>query len=319
MRFFKEMVSTARTYGLLATNSKSPFKPADKNFDKALEEAQPYIFHTDYWNAAIERLESELTEPLLSENQLLLPQEDQKRIAYNKTISIPSVQRGLESLPFSSVSVELEHQMSDFDLFVEDVNEYRKDKLSCSLKNILLYETSPFSYRVYANLLLRGDKGNHSLVIELTSPYKFSKLYLASVLLVGLLFCPDKHKTVGVEKVREKIKIGKGFEKRFVHIEKVLHISPYNKQTDGYHSNIKQIEWSNRWLVSGHWRRLYPEQIGKDRHDNYVVPGYTWVHPFEKGGGSQRFKSRVRFVNNGNAHKAITNVSLVNSLMAMYS
>jgi len=41
------------------------------------------------------------------------------------------------------------------------------------------------------------------------------------------------------------------------------------------------IDWSHRWEVRGHWRRVHG--IGKDRTGAYVVTGFTWVKNFTKG------------------------------------
>lgn len=41
------------------------------------------------------------------------------------------------------------------------------------------------------------------------------------------------------------------------------------------------IDWSHRWEVRGHWRRV--KGLGKDRAGDYVVRGFTWVRDFVKG------------------------------------
>lgn len=43
------------------------------------------------------------------------------------------------------------------------------------------------------------------------------------------------------------------------------------------------IEYSHRFEVRGHWRRLPENKIGKDREENYCIKGYTWVSSYVKG------------------------------------
>ena len=43
----------------------------------------------------------------------------------------------------------------------------------------------------------------------------------------------------------------------------------------------REIEWSHRWSVRGHWRDH--GGIGKDRDDNYCIEGKTWVKSHAKG------------------------------------
>ena len=56
------------------------------------------------------------------------------------------------------------------------------------------------------------------------------------------------------------------------------------------------IDWSQRWEVRGHWRRLDADSIGKDREGNYVVKGWTWVKTHEKGDPSLPFIIKDRNV-----------------------
>lgn len=42
-----------------------------------------------------------------------------------------------------------------------------------------------------------------------------------------------------------------------------------------------EIDWSHRWEVRGHWRKI--ELLGKDRSGEYCVNGFTWVKDHIRG------------------------------------
>jgi hypothetical protein len=53
------------------------------------------------------------------------------------------------------------------------------------------------------------------------------------------------------------------------------------KHYEKTYQNLKQLK---TWLVRGHWRRLQdPTKFGKNPQGNYVVEGFTWVKPSQKG------------------------------------
>lgn len=51
------------------------------------------------------------------------------------------------------------------------------------------------------------------------------------------------------------------------------------------------IEWRHSWKVCGHWRKV--SGIGKNRYDERVVIGRTWVKPCIKGSGNLVEKIKV--------------------------
>ena len=51
-----------------------------------------------------------------------------------------------------------------------------------------------------------------------------------------------------------------------------------------YEKTYKNLKQLKTWLVRGHWRKLQdPTKIGKNPQGNYVVEGFTWVKPSQKG------------------------------------
>lgn len=85
----------------------------------------------------------------------------------------------------------------------------------------------------------------------------------------------------GLQSVREKFKVGIGKHKSYHTVKKVIHITPEKYITAYTESIKKEINWSHRWSVRGHWRTC--KGIGKDREGNYCVENFTWVKSHTKG------------------------------------
>ena len=92
-------------------------------------------------------------------------------------------------------------------------------------------------------------------------------------------------KKTGVLHTKERIKIGGGDSKHTRTIRQVVYVS--NTSTPPKSESVgvpRNIDWSHRWIVRGHWRTLSdPVSRGKDRGGEYTVSGFTWVTEHEKG------------------------------------
>lgn len=87
--------------------------------------------------------------------------------------------------------------------------------------------------------------------------------------------------SMGVEAVREKVKLGQGREKRFHTFRRLVHVYPKAIRPERTLITGKIIDWSHRWHVRGHWRAI--EGMGKNREGVYCVEGNTWVSAHVKG------------------------------------
>jgi hypothetical protein len=85
---------------------------------------------------------------------------------------------------------------------------------------------------------------------------------------------------IGTENTRQRVKIGRGKNKRVHTIRRIVHVAP-KKALSGLIYDHRSIDWSHRWLVRGHWRKH--DGLGKDRDGDYCVHGFTWVQDHEKG------------------------------------
>lgn len=113
----------------------------------------------------------------------------------------------------------------------------------------------------------------------------------------------EKEVRMGAEKVNERFKVGSGKGKQIYKIKEVVHIALYRKGGDQLPKTTAQgkvIDWSHRWEVMGHWRKV--SGIGKDPSGAYGVQGFTWVSPHERGPENKPVVKKVRIVE-GNPSK----------------
>ena len=101
---------------------------------------------------------------------------------------------------------------------------------------------------------------------------------------------------MGTEEVRKWVRVGSGKKRRKHKISQIVVIAPKSdyKKTKPVFSS--KIDWSHRWEVRGHWRRV--DGIGKNRDGEYVVPGHTFVVPHEKGKGGVAAVRKTRVFRN---------------------
>ncbi|HEY8272862.1 MAG TPA: hypothetical protein VIG33_18355 [Pseudobdellovibrionaceae bacterium] len=100
----------------------------------------------------------------------------------------------------------------------------------------------------------------------------------------------------GTVRVDARAKVGTGQNRRLMKIKNLVIVVP-KKQREGLENLIgssKEIDWSHRWDVMGHWRKV--GGIGKDRNGDYSVKGYTWVISHVKGPDEQPYIRKTRFV-----------------------
>ena len=63
----------------------------------------------------------------------------------------------------------------------------------------------------------------------------------------------------------------------------IIHLGSHKYLSKHGYSTGKSIEWSNSWVVRGHWRYSSDKmKLGKDRHGVRGEMGRTWVVPYQK-------------------------------------
>lgn len=100
--------------------------------------------------------------------------------------------------------------------------------------------------------------------------------------------------SLGQESTRTSIKIGTGKTKRIHRLRRIIHVAPkkYTRATPETH---RHIDWTHRFEVRGHWRKI--DTLGKDRDGNYCVHGYTWISHHTKGPENLPVVKKVRVFN----------------------
>lgn len=152
-----------------------------------------------------------------------------------------------------------------------------EDKVKTYINLILAKEISPKEYI----FLVYGEKRDsdkiYPLVFMVTKEDEAYKN--VNFLLYNYLKRLSSHK-IGVGPKQNKVKSVLNGKKIFWR-PKQLTIVSTNKYKYEAEKNFKSIDWSHRWEVRGHWRKI--EGLGKDRADNYGVIGFTWVKCHSKG------------------------------------
>lgn len=100
----------------------------------------------------------------------------------------------------------------------------------------------------------------------------------------------------GTVRVDGKAKVGTGQNRRLMKVKNLVIVTPkkHKKILAEHIGAKKEIDWSHRWDVMGHWRII--SGIGKDRTGNYSIKGYTWVISHTKGPEDKILVRKTRFV-----------------------
>lgn len=108
----------------------------------------------------------------------------------------------------------------------------------------------------------------------------------------------DKEYVWGNEQVKIKQKIGSGKNKQLLKIKNIVHVTQKINIKNIKPLFSQKIDWSHRWEVRGHWRRV--EGLGKDPTGNYCVKNFTWINEHVKGPGSKPLIKKIRFLSKSN-------------------
>jgi hypothetical protein len=175
----------------------------------------------------------------------------------------------IEDAPFPVFSIE-RTDFTPLSVSVYDQEEY-------ALRCVVASEIAPGLYDLY--LLISTVRDGYTLNKPHVIKTRSDRSELGRAIVVTYLEELNSAK-YGVESVRKIVKIGSGANKRTHRIRSVIHIAP-RKHTESFISTNRHIDWSHRFEVRGHWRKV--DTVGKDREGNYNVNGYTWVTNHERG------------------------------------
>jgi len=197
-------------------------------------------------------------------------------------------------LPFKTCSFEAPKHMLSMG---EGVNE---------LRCILVNETGPRQYEIYVCVRHDGQDLIGKMEFSLEDMIRITNVltknldisngtdFFFSCYVLALKNCLHLlHKvSVGSISVRERTKLGKGHNKTYLKIKQLLVIA--KKRSGGVTVNGKEVDFSHRWFVRGHWRKV--KALGKNREGEYVVKGYTWVTEHAAGPENKPLVNKTRVV-----------------------
>lgn len=205
-----------------------------------------------------------------------------------KTISVTHIDTTEPAdLPFKSVFFELLDGLP--------MNVFTLKGKTLKTIGLHVYEVSPHEYRFA--LYLREQDGYDSIMAvyrpDATAEEYEWAVYKYCLQIVKALLERIKTEEVGFHNPRKAIKLRIGGKKEHFRISKVVYVSPKKSVSRVESSTSRQIDWSHRWTVRGHWRKV--AAIGKDR-EGLPISGHTWVRPHEKGPENAPLVPKVRVV-----------------------
>lgn len=201
---------------------------------------------------------------------------------------------GFEKLPdvetFGTVEYELDAPFKVFSI------ECLEPEQPVVYAEALDHEDKPVKVKIWC-ILVREISPKEYLYLTLMSGYGNELQVSASnnegPIVAKYLNLLARHRT-GVESVRVSMKIGQGKNKRHYRLRRVIHVCP-KSQIEKRYTGTKSVDWSHRFEVRGHWRKL-DGGLGKDREGNYCVSGFTWVTHHIRGPEHLPLVKKVRVI-----------------------
>lgn len=156
---------------------------------------------------------------------------------------------------------------------------------------VMVHELPTGGYSIFSfGKINNGTAWFHSYSDE--EPTNHENLWLKK--LVRIILKSMKTKVTAVERVNIKQKSRVNGQNIHHRIKEVIHCVQ-SKRNDLIRrvEEHSTIDWSHRWEVRGHWRKI-SGVLGKDRRGHYTVQGFTWVVPHEKGPENKPLVKKVR-------------------------
>jgi hypothetical protein len=184
-------------------------------------------------------------------------------------------------LPYPCMHIEVQ----DSFITVPKPEDYAIDGMTeftpSYLGSFIVREMGPREYRFLLNMY---SKSGQPIMIECgrdENRGKMMELFKFANSLLKIYLERLNREKIGVEKQEGVRHLGEGKNKKFYKLRPITHVSPKTTYVKSRSVTGKEIDWSHRWEVRGHWRTV--KGVGKDREGNYIVKGFTWISNFVKG------------------------------------
>lgn len=190
------------------------------------------------------------------------------------------------SLPFQTCYFEMANPDAPLLMFVDTDTNQR----GSSIAALLVHEIAPYHYMAHSVWFRDGKFWTEAIIVgnrKVREAYGNSRRSLERI--KAMEHCIDgicefiHNSSLGEEKVFTSIKLkDTPVGKYSMTVNSIIRLSPKNQSENVRPLFAREIDWTHRWWVRGHWRRL-EGGIGKDRFGNYSVSGFTWVTEHIKG------------------------------------
>lgn len=175
-----------------------------------------------------------------------------------------------------------------FEILERPLSEIEENGETICLDGLWVHETAPKTYELLA--ILRFPKQEmQSLCFADAGPLQDHFLKIIKSLLTRL--AKDE---VGFNNPRTSIKMRIRGEKVQKRLSRIVYVAPKRQTATLAAASHKEIDWSHRWTVRGHWRDI-PGRIGKDR-DGAPLLNHTWVRDYAKGPANAPLVAKTRII-----------------------
>jgi len=185
------------------------------------------------------------------------------------------------SFPFDTCIFESKNK----ELFIctFDPDEMKSTKITIHIKSLLVKEIRPEEYAAFFIGFINNGGDIYTLgdAFIVNDDGNFDQRLNGMFLFLFKMVCYYLNTSqLGREAVNIRSTTKQNGIFRTNKINKIIHVMP-KKETRWIKGLQNEIDWSHRWAVRGHWRKT--KDLGKDRHGEYKIRGFTWVKDHVKG------------------------------------
>jgi len=182
-------------------------------------------------------------------------------------------------------TLDLPFKSCFFEMLGAPITEINEQGAVATIDGILIHEMSPKTYNMMLLMcevpVLSPRSAPRRYTIYAMDSRNMGKLSVHIVGIVRNLLEQLTHQETGVINPRHSVKMKVNGQKLTHRINKIVYVSPKSQRHVAQAHASKEIDWSHRFEVRGHWRKV--DTIGKDREGLYCVEGFTWVKEHVRG------------------------------------
>jgi len=272
MKYFKQMIEVVKKQGVRYVDSEKS-KPLGQN---TLEE--------HFWKQ-VERCEVFVFTPKHDEPRWL-PETAEAHKSHTATINADGSTTCEQCNTLIYPEIDAPFPVFSYEILGGKITVARPGETPANTLCVMVWEIEPKKYCYYALMEIVHENSAPTIMVINTNTFG---------LLTQNIFKRLERERDGVEKVREKIKIGTGQGKRFHTVRRIIHVCPKSEVRE-YEALGRTIDFSHRFSVRGHWRSIGTDKLGKDREGTYCITNWTWVMDHTKGPKDKPTVHKVRMV-----------------------